>query len=84
MASVVASSEHVKGLTGFMISRQATVVCTAVVQEAATIVAQHFKCYPQILPDTVDLEVAFLQFFQPPDGEGRDTVVIMADVGSVF
>ena len=83
-ASTAASAAHVKCLTGYMVSRQTAVICTAAAHEAATAVAEHLKCYPQILPSRVDLEVAFLQFFQAPDGEGRDTVVMVADVDSVI
>eukprot|EP00440_Ansanella_granifera_P006264 gb/GFBE01006792.1/.p1 GENE.gb/GFBE01006792.1/~~gb/GFBE01006792.1/.p1 ORF type:complete len:359 (+),score=64.19 gb/GFBE01006792.1/:1-1077(+) len=77
---IAAVADHVKGLSGYMMSGKAVVTCTSDAQVTAMAIARKFKAAPQIFPDSIveQPEAAFFQFFAPPDESSRDTVVIVA------
>ncbi|CAE7571732.1 KCNB2 [Symbiodinium natans] len=74
-------ADHVKSLSGYMMSGKAVVACTSSAQSTAAVLASKFKAVPQLFPDSIleQPEAAFLQFFQAPDEGSRDTVVIVSE-----
>lgn len=83
-----AVAAHVKGLGEYMVSRHLHVACSdsPAARSTAAAVATLFRRTPQVLrlrdggADVADqLEAAFLQFFSPPGGHNRDTVVLVAE-----
>eukprot|EP00931_Biecheleriopsis_adriatica_P014500 TRINITY_DN11633_c0_g1_i1.p1 TRINITY_DN11633_c0_g1~~TRINITY_DN11633_c0_g1_i1.p1 ORF type:complete len:518 (+),score=142.92 TRINITY_DN11633_c0_g1_i1:71-1624(+) len=78
---IAAVADHVKSLSGYMMSGKAVVTCTSGAQVTAMAIARKFKSAPQIFPDSISEqpEAAFLQFFAPPEESSRDTVVIVAE-----
>jgi len=74
-------AEHVKSLSGYMMSGKAIVACTASAQATAAALASKFRAAPQIFPDSIleQPEAAFLQFSFAPEEGSRDTVIIVAE-----
>jgi len=83
---IEAVAKHVKGLSGYMMSGRALVACTTGAQQTANEVAKQFKTAPQVFPGSIvqQPEAAFLQFFAPPEGSSRDTVVLIAEDGPLL
>lgn len=81
-----AVAAHIKGLSDYMLSGHVSVTCTTGAQETAGGVAQRFRAKLQVFPDSISEhpEAGFLQFFCPPQGHSRDTVVMVADDGPVL
>jgi len=76
-----AVAEHIKGLSDYMVSGHMTVTCTSGAQMTGNQIAKQFRTAPQVFPDSISEhpEAAFLQFFTPPTGHSRDTVVMVAE-----
>eukprot|EP00928_Gymnodinium_smaydae_P015791 TRINITY_DN15864_c0_g1_i1.p1 TRINITY_DN15864_c0_g1~~TRINITY_DN15864_c0_g1_i1.p1 ORF type:complete len:571 (+),score=112.49 TRINITY_DN15864_c0_g1_i1:156-1715(+) len=77
-----AVAKHLRGLTDGVVSGSATVACAgAASQRMAAKIAKALRTSPQVMPDSItdQPEAAFLQFFCPPEGRSRDTVVLVAD-----
>lgn len=81
-----AVSLHVAALREYMVSGHMLVTCTATAQATAAAIAGRFRLRPQLLPDSITEhpEAAFLQFFAPPSGHSRDTVVMVAEDSTVL
>eukprot|EP00439_Symbiodinium_sp_Y106_P005559 s6183_g1.t1 len=74
-------ADHVKSLSGYMMSGKAVVASTSSAQSTAAALAGKFKAVPQLFPDSIleHPEAGFLQFFQAPEEGSRDTVIIVAE-----
>jgi len=80
------AAAHLKSLTGYMVSRNVSVVCTAAAEPAASAIAGVFKQKPQVFPDCIseEPEAAFVQYIGPAEEGHRDTVVMVAEDGPVM
>jgi len=80
LVQIKSVTDHVRSLSGYMMSGKAAVACTSDAQGMANIIATKFKTVPQLMPDSIneEPEAAFLQFFSMPESS-RDTVIIVAE-----
>eukprot|EP00929_Paragymnodinium_shiwhaense_P015677 TRINITY_DN123773_c0_g1_i1.p1 TRINITY_DN123773_c0_g1~~TRINITY_DN123773_c0_g1_i1.p1 ORF type:complete len:546 (+),score=110.33 TRINITY_DN123773_c0_g1_i1:51-1688(+) len=85
-AAMAEIASHVKGLTDFMISGERLgVYSTTAMQAVAEALSKACagRKGVQVLPESIieQPEAAFLQFFQPPVKERRDTIVLVSEAG---
>jgi len=82
--SVESVAGLIKGFTGYMVSRTASVACTVATQGVGNLVSSIFKQSPQVFAESTKdhPEGVFLEFFQSQ--ESRDTVVLVAEVNLIL
>ncbi len=74
---------HVAGLPAYMVSSKVRMLCTAGSQVSAFCIKSFLPDArgPEILPDSIltDPEGVFTEFFKPPSGRSRDTLILVCE-----